>query len=560
MTLRLNPKLRRSLLCLLLVITSRVILLAQEIPTKPLSPDDSANEVQSASVIVDGRPLFVIRGVSAYPAAKRAQNIADRIVDLARDKSFDKQNLRFAEGPYGTQVFGGNKLILTVYDDDARLEGIQRAILAHAYMARIAEAIDAYRNDRQPRYLLRHIVYASAALLGLFIVLLFGLRSIRRARAWLELRFKDKVHGVGIQELQILHARHIWNFIIGALAFFGGLALLITTYATLYYVLAQFPWTRWLSNNLFLLLLNPLRTIGNSIIGAIPNVIFLVVLAVVTYYILKLVKIVFAALQSGEISFSGFEAEWAKPTYRLVRGLIVVFAVVVAFPYIPGSDTQAFKGLSLFLGVIFSLGSTSLIGNLIGGYSLTYRRVFKKGDRVKIGDHTGFVQESRMMVTYLRTTKNEVIAVPNSEIINSNVVNYSSLAHERGLILHTTVGIGYETPWRQVEAMLIEAAVRTPGLLSDPKPFVHHKELGDFAVVYEVNAYSESADGLEQRYTDLHRNILDLFNEYGVQIMTPAYEGDPEQAKVVPKSEWYAKPALQEAKAATADTGSQSGG
>ena len=165
------------------------------------------------------------------------------------------------------------------------------------------------------------------------------------------------------------------------------------------------------------------------------------------------------------------------------------------------------------------------------------------------------------MVTYLQTVKNEVIAVPNSEIINSNVTNYSSLARERGLILHTTVGIGYETPWRQVEAMLTEAAARTPGVLREPQPFVHQKELGTFAVVYEINAYCDSADRLEQLYTELHRNILDVFNEHSVQIMTPAYEGDPEQAKVVPKSEWYATPAPkggQDVKAAAGDAGNDS--
>jgi small-conductance mechanosensitive channel len=169
--------------------------------------------------------------------------------------------------------------------------------------------------------------------------------------------------------------------------------------------------------------------------------------------------------------------------------------------------------------------------------------VFKPGDRVKIGDHVGYVQESKLMVTYLRTPKNEVIAVPNSEIIGTNVVNYSSLARTSGLILHTNVGIGYETPWRQVEAMLIEAAERTPGLKRDPKPFVRQLALGDFAVTYEINAYCDDPHGIEELYTELHRNILDLFNEYGVQIMTPAYEGDPEQAKVVAKENWYAAPA-----------------
>jgi small-conductance mechanosensitive channel len=189
------------------------------------------------------------------------------------------------------------------------------------------------------------------------------------------------------------------------------------------------------------------------------------------------------------------------------------------------------------------LGSSSVIANLMAGYTMIYRRAFKEGDRISIDNVTGDVIERRLMVTHLRTVKNEEIVVPNSTIINSNIINYSTLAGTRGLILHTTVGIGYETPWRQVEAMLLLAAERTPGLLKEPPPFVLQKSLGDFAVTYELNAYCGDAHAMPQLYTAMHQNILDLFNEHGVQIMTPAYEGDPETPKVVPKDQWYQAPA-----------------
>jgi small-conductance mechanosensitive channel len=223
--------------------------------------------------------------------------------------------------------------------------------------------------------------------------------------------------------------------------------------------------------------------------------------------------------------------------------MVIAFAVVIAYPYIPGSRSEAFKGVSLFIGIIFSLGSSSLIGNFIAGYSMTYRRAFRVGDRVQIGDHVGIVERMRLMVTHLRTLKNEELVVPNSTILGAEVINYSSLARERGLILHTTVGIGYETPWRQVEAMLVEAAARTPDLRRDPPPYVLQKALGDFCVTYEINAFCDTPEAVEAIYTALHRNILDLFNEYGVQIMTPSYESDPEQPKIVPKEQWYAAPA-----------------
>jgi small-conductance mechanosensitive channel len=200
-------------------------------------------------------------------------------------------------------------------------------------------------------------------------------------------------------------------------------------------------------------------------------------------------------------------------------------------------------GISIFIGVLFSLGSSSAISNIIAGYTMTYRRAFKVGDRIKVEDITGDVTEVRLLVTHLRTIKNEEIIVPNATILNSQIVNYSTFAREQGLILHTAVGIGYEVPWRQVEAMLLVAAERTSGLLREPKPFVLQKSLGDFAVTYELNVFVDVPHVMAQVYSELHKNVLDAFNEYGVQIMTPAYEGDPDQPKVVPKDQWFAAPA-----------------
>jgi small-conductance mechanosensitive channel len=193
--------------------------------------------------------------------------------------------------------------------------------------------------------------------------------------------------------------------------------------------------------------------------------------------------------------------------------------------------------------VVFSLSSTSAVSNTIAGYTLTYRRAFKVGDRVQIGETTGDVIQIRHQVTHVCSLKNEEVIIPNSSILNTHVINYTSLARQRGLILHTTVGIGYETPWRQVEAMLMLAAGRTSGLLQDPPPFILQKALGDFCVTYELNVHTDRPKDGPRLYAELHRNILDVFNEYGIQIMTPAYEGDPEEPKLVPKDKWFEAPA-----------------
>ena len=260
-------------------------------------------------------------------------------------------------------------------------------------------------------------------------------------------------------------------------------------------------------------------------------------------FALRLIRLFFQAVEGGSVALPGFETAWAIPTYNLIRIAVVALGLIVAYPYIPGSQSDAFKGLSIFVGIVFSLGSSSAISNLIAGYMLIYRRAFKVGDRVKIGDTVGYVLETRLQVTHLRSIKNEEIIVPNSEILSGEVLNYSSYARDRGLLLYTEVGIGYEVPWRQVEAMLLTAAGRTPALGTTPAPFVLVKRLADFAVTYELNVPCDDPNRIAQIYTALHHNVLDVFNEHGVQIMTPAYEGDPQEPKVVAPKDWYAAPA-----------------
>jgi small-conductance mechanosensitive channel len=319
--------------------------------------------------------------------------------------------------------------------------------------------------------------------------------------------------------------------------------LLVFGYIYLHFVLSLYPWTRPLAARLLTIFLDPLQAMGMGLLESLPGIAFVAVLVILPRYFLKLARLYFESIDRGTITLARFDREWALPTYKIARLLIIAFALVVAYPYIPGSNSEAFKGVSIFLGVVFSLGSSSVIANMMAGYTMIYRRAFKVGDRISVDNLTGDVTETRLMVTHLRTVKNEEIVVPNSTIINSHVINYSTLAASRGLILHTTVGIGYETPWRQVEAMLLVAADRSSGLLKDPAPFVRQKSLGEFAVTYELNAYCNNPQAMGWLYTAMHQNVLDVFNEHGVQIMTPAYEGDPEKPKVVPKDQWYVSPA-----------------
>jgi small-conductance mechanosensitive channel len=500
-------------------------------------------EQATAPVIVDGATLFRVRGVSAYPAERRAQAIAERIRALARDKAVSLEALRVVEAADRSSIVVGDRTVMVVVNEDAETEGLDnRQVLAEVYARRITEAIQAYRHERSPKLLLHHALYALAVMAALAAVL-FGLRwAFKRLDSAIEQRYKSKIQDVQIQSLRVLQAEQVWATFRAVLRTTWVLAVLVLLYVSMHFILGLFPWTRPFAQHLFILVLDPLQIMGRELVRAVPNLVFLTILTIIVRYALRMARLFFAAIERGAVKVSGFDRDWAWPTYRIVRLLAIAFAVVVAYPYIPGSESAAFKGVSLFLGVVFSLGSTSVISNIIAGYTMAYRRAFRVGDRIQINDTIGDVVERRLLVTRLRSPKNEEIVVPNSLILNSNVINYSSLAQEPGLILHTTVGIGYETPWRQVEAILLQAAERTQGLLREPSPFVLQKALGDFCVTYELNVYCDQPRSTLELYSALHRNILDVFNEYGVQIMTPAYENDPVRPKVVPKEQWFAPP------------------
>jgi len=500
---------------------------------------DSLSIYQKAPVIIDGYPLFSVRGVSSFPAEERASLIKKRIEEIASDPSIPANSIEIIQGETNDDLYAKGKFILSIYDADAKVEGVGREIIAMGVKNRIIKAIYSYRYERKPEVLLNRTFYAVGAIL-LTIFLLFLIQWIaKKINLLLQNKIKAKFDNIETKSFQLIKSNQLWLTLSSIIRGLNFIIILVIIFMCAEYVLGLYPWTRFVSVSLIAFFLTPVSAVGLALLNFIPNLAFLIVIFFVAKYLLKLVKIFFDGLGKRIITISGFDAEWAVPTYKIVKILFVAFAVIVAYPYIPGSESDAFKGVSLFIGVLFSLGSTSIVGNLIAGYSMTYRRTFKVGDLVKIDDHIGQVMESKLFATRLRTPKNEEIIVPNSIVLNTHVVNYSTLAKTQGLILHTMVGIGYETPWRQVEGMLKLAADRTEGVLKDPPPFVHQKLLGDFAVNYELNVYCNDPMNLMIHYTALHQNVLDVFNENNIQIMTPAYEGDPQEPKVVPKDQWF---------------------
>ena len=504
----------------------------------------SAVELPTAPVTVDGVILFRVRGISSYPAERRAAEIANRIADVAGDRTIPVDSLTVQDTPTASIVVAQGQRLFGVLDADAELEGLTRQVVARAYRARVAEAITHFRRDREASTLWKDFYRAAIATVAFLLLVELDRRTLRRVRTAAVARYRSKVQDVRVSTLEIVRGEQIWNVAQHAVRLVAVLIALAAAYVYLNYVLVLFPWTRALGRSLTSILLQPLKTLATGFLAFIPDLVFLIILTLITRWALRLVGVFFARMASGETEVRGFEADWAKPTERIVRFALIAMALVIAYPYIPGSGSEAFKGIGVVVGLMFSLGSASVIGNLVAGLGIAFRRAFRVGDRVRIGDTIGEVTQVELLTTYLRSPKNEQIVIPNSLILNNEVVNYSALVRSgAGLIVHTNVGIGYETPWRQVEAMLIQAARRTQGIRAEPEPFVLQRSLGDFAVNYEINAYTDEPRRILATYSDLHRNILDVFNEYGVQIMTPAYEGDPEQPKVVPRDQWFMSPA-----------------
>ncbi len=503
----------------------------------------ASTPLSTASIVVDGRKLFSVAGIPSYPAGPRAAAIEERISALASDPNFQVDQLRLEEEELGTAIFAGSVRLLLVVDADAELQGVRRGLVASVFLEGIKEAVLTSRAERTPGYLLRGALYTLAATAMLVGLVWLTRRLAGRLASAADARLRRRLDSLETLSFGAIDADHLSSVIQGAIRGLWWLICIVATSVYLNLALESFPWTRRAARWLVELLLDPLRTMGNAFVDSVPNLAFLAILILVVRYLLEALRLFFVGIASGAVRFASFEPDWAMTTYKLIRWGVIAFAVVVAYPYIPGSNSDAFKGISVFAGVLFSLGASSIVSNTLAGYTLIYRRVFKVGDRVLIGKYLGDVAEIRQQVTIMRTLKNEEVVVPNSSILATEVVNYSAMARKGKLILHTSVTIGYDTPWRQVEAMLLQAAERTAGLLKTPNPFVLKTALDDFYVSYEINAFCDDASRVPALYSALHENIVDAFNENGVQIMSPHFIAQPDQAVLVPKDKWFDAPA-----------------
>jgi small-conductance mechanosensitive channel len=493
-------------------------------PEKDKPAASEKTKMPAGQVVLDDKPLYTItEKVLSFSPVDRARMISDRIAKLTKSPIFRPDSIATADTESTTDIVAGDSIIMSVTDNDAKAAGKSKEVLAKEYADTIRSAIEAHNREYSMRSILFGGLYTLIATLILVAFIIISKLLFPRITNKIESWRGTRIRSIKIQSVEILHEDRIVELLIKTVKWTRILIFVILLAVYFPFVFSLFPWTKGLSARLFVYVATPMEKFGHAILSYLPNIFYIAIIAILTNLAIKITRFFFLEVEKRTITLPGFYPEWATPSFKIIRFLAIAFALVVAFPYLPGSESPAFRGVTIFLGVLFSLGSTSAVANIVAGLILTYMRALNLGDRVKIADTIGDVVEKNLLVTRIRSIKNVDITIPNTMVLGSHIINYSSSAQEYGLILHTSVTIGYDAPWRKVHELLIAAAMSTANILELPAPFVLQTSLGDFYVTYELNAYTERPSAMAKTYSELHQNIQDTFNEAGVEIMSPHY-------------------------------------
>ena len=486
---------------------------------------DSLREfTQGIPVVVEEDTLFEFyskRG--GYSPRQRAEMAAAAIVNLSKKFNLKPDSLYIDNSDNVWDIMYENEVITSFTDQDALWAGMPQDSLAVMNMARIVGELHKLKAEHSLWLLIRRIILLILVIAGQFALYRITKWLFRKLNRRIEGMRDTKLHPIMIQNYELLDtAKQVKLIEFGALlAFYAVIAIqLVFTVPLIFYI---FPPTKALAYRLLGYIWTPVKGILQGIVDYIPDLITIVIICIAIHYLIKLFKYLSREVATERLKIPGFYPDWALPTFNIIRFLLYAFMIAMIYPYLPGSDKGVFQGISVFVGLIISLGSSTVIGNVIAGWVITYMRPFRKGDRIKLNDTVGDIIEKTPLVTRIRTPKNEIVTVPNSFIMSSQSVNYSRSATDFGLILHAEVTIGYDVPWRLVHKMLTDAALRTKGVLHEPHPFVLETGLNDWYPVYQINAYTRDAQRMAAIYSELYQNIQDRFNEEGVEIMSPTY-------------------------------------
>ena len=489
-------------------------------------------EIDSLRSIVQGFPvivnlkdtLFVVHSnIGESTPKERASHITQKIKNLQNDDFLAIDSILVVKSDNSFDIVYDETIIIKISAADAIWYDKSVSDLANELTILIKESIieSKKENTLYKRMQRLGLALLVLALLGLIIWL------IGKGNALL-LKYIDKNQDKWLKQLSykdynFLTKERVMKMNLFLLKILRWFLYALLVYISLPIIFSISPLTRNWSHVLFQLIWSPFKGFLHSVWAYIPNLFTILVIYFIMKYFIRFIRYIFSEIETEKLKIPGFYSDWARPTFGIIKLFLYAFMIVLIFPYLPGSDSAIFKGVSIFIGVLFSLGSSSAVGNMIAGLMITYMRPFKIGDRIKIAGVAGDVVEKTILVTRVRTPKNEIITIPNSSVLSGNTINYTSETNETGLIIHTTITIGYDVPWKIVHQALIDAALKTDMILQEPKPFVRQTSLDDFYVSYQINAYTKEASKQAYLYSCLHQNIQDVCNESDIEILSPHY-------------------------------------
>jgi len=502
--------------------------------------DPSLPARERALLMIANRPIIALSGpIAGYSARDRVQASAERIervLDADRTAAVSMQ-----PSEDGTQVLVGGRpaFLVTRADVDTQI-GETTENVAREAGKRLERAIVEHAEQRTPRYML----IAAASIVGATLLALLLLRGVVMVGRFVGARLSDvsarRTQALHVQGVRLFDARHVDVIVRRSVQALSLLFGAFVVYGWLTFTLTRVPYTRPWGEQLEGRLVAIVLDVALSVVSAIPGIVIAFLVLVLARAVTQLTGAFFDRIAQGKMNVGGLDADTAAPTRRITTVIIWLFAIALAYPYLPGAQTDAFKGLSVLVGLMVSIGASGVVGQAASGLILMYTRTLRIGEYVRVADAEGTVAGIGLFTTRIRTGLGEEVLLPNTVVVQNATRNYSRVRPGNGCVLDTVVTIGYSTPWRQVHAMLLEAARRLPDIASDPAAFVRQTALSDFYVEYRLVAQTTAASAHQRAdvLNRLHSTIQDVFNENAVQIMSPHYMTDPPEPQVVPPKRW----------------------
>ena len=504
--------------------------------------DSLRKTTKGSPVMVDGDTLFNLYtkkgGQSAMQRAQETGELMELIgkrINLDPGKVYVENTDIFSDIMYGTEV------LVSFTDADAMWEGMSRDSLVSDRKQVVVDKFQQMKRQYGIWRMVKRVLYCLLVLIVqylLYRLTCWGFAKLEKK----VLDIKDtKLKSIKIQSYEILDTGQQVKLLLVACRVAKWVMVVLQLLISLPIIFGIFPSTKGFALQLLDYFLIPIKKIVFGVIGYIPNLISIIVIWYATRSLVRLARYVAGEIEKGDLKIKNFFPEWAMPTFHIVRILLYTFMIAMVYNYLPGSDSGVFQGISVFIGLIISLGSSTLIANLMAGLVITFMRPFRLGDRIKLNDTVGDIIEKTPLVTRVKTPKNEIVTVPNSFVMSSLTTNYSSSAQEYGLIIHTDVTFGYEVPWQQVHQLMIQSALATPLIEAEPRPFVLQTKLDDWYVVYQINAYTRHPEQMAGIYSQLHANIQDIFHEAGIEVMSPHFMGVRQNEQAIMPEEFLKK-------------------